>query len=131
MNHEIGGHLWQTFITGLDFVLLPFYLLIVYSIAFAYRNKKYPKKHSYEHPWRKYFAWGFSLKIFGAVFIGLVYEFYYSGGDTSAFFYHAKVINQSITDSPIRWLNLIFRVPDVYDIEYYEYTNQMLWYNNQ
>ncbi|MGZ5192105.1 MAG: hypothetical protein ACXWCZ_13940, partial [Flavisolibacter sp.] len=24
-----------------------------------------------------------------------------------------------------------FRIPDIYDIEYYEYTNQMLWYNNQ
>ena len=71
------------------------------------------------------------LRVVGAIFIGLVYEFYYSGGDTSAFFYHAKVINQSLGDSPVKWINLLLRVPDVYNIDYYEYTNQMLWYNNE
>lgn len=130
MNQEIGGHLWQHFITPFDFVLLPFYLLVVYYIAFRYCNKFYPKRHSSTHPWRKYFIAGFTLKIFGAVFIGLIYEYYYSGGDTSAFFYHAKVINQSLSDSPVKWINLLFHIPNVYDPQYYEYTNQMLWYNS-
>jgi hypothetical protein len=129
MNQEIGGYLWQHFITPFDFVLLPFYLLIVYAIAFRYCNKLYPQKHSHVHPWRKYFIAGFTVKIAGAIFIGLVYEYYYKGGDTSAFFYHAKVINQSFTDSPVKWINLIFHIPDVYDPAYYQYTNQMLWYN--
>lgn len=129
MNQEIGGYLWQHFITPFDFVLLPIYLLVVYAIAFSYCNKLYPRTHARIHPWRKYFIAGFTLKIAGAIFIGLVYEYYYKGGDTSAFFYHAKVINQSLSDSPIKWLNLIFHIPDVNDTAYYQYTNQMLWYN--
>lgn len=130
MNQEISSSLWAHFITAFDYVLLPFFLLIVYYIAYRVCNKKYPKSHSYVHPWRKYFIAGFSLKIFGAIFIGLVYEFYYKGGDTSAFFYHAKVINQSLDDSPLKWLNLIFHTADPYDPDYYEYINQMFWYNS-
>jgi hypothetical protein len=61
----------------------------------------------------------------------MVYEYYYGGGDTSAFYYHAKVINQSLGDNPIKWFNLVMRIPDGYDSEYYEYTNQMMWYKNQ
>lgn len=131
MNPEIGGYVWETFITAFDYILLPFYLIIIYSIAFRHCNKKYPKTHSYTHPWRKYFLTGFTLKIVGSIFIGMVYEYYYSGGDTSAFFYHGGVINQSITDSPIKWFNLMFHIPDGYDVDYYEYTNQMLWYNSE
>lgn len=130
MNQGISASLWAHFITAFDYVLLPFFLLILYYIAFRICNKNYRKTHSYIHPWRKYFIAGFSLKIFGAIFIGLVYEFYYKGGDTSAFFYHAKVINQSLDESPVKWFNLVFHIPDAYDPEYYEYINQMFWYNS-
>lgn len=130
MNQNISSNLWAQVITPFDYVLLPFFLLVIYFIAFRVCNKKYPKTHSYTHPWRKYFLAGLSLKIFGAVFIGLVYEYYYKGGDTSAFFYHGKVINQSLGDSPLKWFNLVFHIPDAYDVEYYHYINQMFWYNS-
>src|SRR4051812_43770362 len=129
-NPEISGQLWSHFITAFDFVLLPFYLLIVYYIALRVCNRLYPQKLYKTHPWRKYFIIGFTLKICGAVFIGLVYEYYYSGGDTSAYFYHAKIINSSLAESPIKWVNLLFRIPDTYDVEYYKYIYQMIWYDN-
>lgn len=127
MNPAINSSFWQHFITPFDYALLPFYILLVYFFAMRICNRYYPTRH----PWRRYFLTGFLLKISGAVFIGLVYEYYYSGGDTSAFFYHAKVINQSLTDSPIKWLNLVFRIPNAYDFDYYPYINQMMWYGNQ
>lgn len=126
MNPGIGGRYWAHFITTFDYILLPLYLLLIYAIAYRYCNKHYP----HGHPWRKYFITGFNLKIIGAIFIGLIYEYYYSGGDTSAFFYHAKVINQSLGDSLIKWFNLLFHIPSGYHIDYFQYTNQMRWYND-
>jgi hypothetical protein len=130
MNDQLTPNLWADFISVFDYILLPFFLLIIYGVAFRACNKKYPKTHSYTHPWRKYFLAGFSLKIFGAIFIGLVYQYYYGGGDTSAFYYHATVINQSLGDSPLKWLNLVFHIPGAYDPEYYQYINQMFWYKS-
>jgi hypothetical protein len=126
MNPNIGSRYWTHFIEIFDFVLLPIYLLLIYAIAYSIRNKNY----STRHPWHKYFITGFSLKIFGAIFIGLIYEYYYHGGDTSAFFYHGKVINQSLSDSVVKWINLLFHIPNAYDIDYYQYINQMRWYGN-
>lgn len=131
MNPSINGSSWASFITSFDYVLLPFYLGLVYFVAFRICNKKYPAGTRKTHPWRKYFLAGFSLKIAGAIFIGLAYEYYYHGGDTSAFMYHAKVINQSFGDSVFKWLNLIFHTASPYDPSYYKYINQMMWYGDK
>jgi hypothetical protein len=131
MHSGIGSHLWTHFITMFDYVLLPFYLLVIYYFALNFCNKWYPRTNFQEHPWRKYFLWGFTLKVAGAIFIGLIYEYYYGGGDTSAFFYHANVINTSFKESPVKWLSLILKIPDMWDPAYYTYTSQLLWYEDK
>lgn len=115
------------FINLLDYLLLPFYLLIIYIIAFIFRERRYPVGH----PWRKYFMPGLSLKIGGAIFIGLIYQYYYGGGDTSEYYRHAQIVNDAFDESTGKWLSLVFRVPSPYDSEYYEYTRQiMAWYES-
>lgn len=126
MNPYIGGRVWADFITLYDYILLPFALMIVYAFAYQFRNKHYPPKH----PWRKFFLPAFTAKIAGGIFIGLIYQYYYSGGDTSAFFYHAKVINQSLGDSFTTWLKLIFHTSDYTQPEVYKYVDQMRWYRD-
>ena len=101
-------------------------LIIVYGIAYRYRNKHYGLKH----PWRKYFIPALSVKIVGAIFIGMIYAYYYKGGDTFEFFRHAKVINSSIAESPVKWLNLLLGIPNRMDGNYYNYFIQMQWYND-
>lgn len=113
------------FITWLDYVLLPFYLGIIYVLAYGYRNRKYPKGH----PWRPYFMPGLSVKIFGALFIGLLYQYYYGEGDTTHYFEHATIINSSFADSPVKWLNLVLRLPDWYNPDYSEYISRLYWYS--
>ena len=108
----------------LDFVLLPFLLAIIYTIAFRIRNKKY----SYKHPLRKYFIPALTIKIFGALFIGLIYAYYYKGGDTYYFFNQAQVLNSALDDSFIKWINLLFHIPSMQDGNYYAYTSRMEWY---
>jgi hypothetical protein len=90
-------------ITALDYILLPFYLLVIYKIAYHYRNKYYPL----DHPFRPYFIPALTAKIAGAIFIGLIYYYYYGGGDTFAYFFHTKIINSTLPDSPSTWLRLI------------------------
>ncbi|RYY70027.1 MAG: hypothetical protein EOO13_07885 [Chitinophagaceae bacterium] len=110
----------------LDYVLLPFVLAIIYLIAYRIRDKKYPPKH----PWRKYFIAGLSVKLFGAVFNGMLHYYYYGFGDTFNFFTHSQIINSALDDSFLKWVNLLFRIPDYYDVNYYHYTSQMRWYTD-
>ena len=90
-----------------DFILTPFFILIFSFIAKKQRDKRYPAGH----PLRPYFMKGLYLKFAGAIFIALVYEYYYGGGDTYHFFYHAKVINSSLDESFTTWFKLIMRKP--------------------
>jgi hypothetical protein len=126
MNPFIDRELWTHFIRLLDYALLPLYLMLVYLIALRIRDRYYP----IGHVWRKFFIIGFNAKIFGAMFIGLIYQYYYKGGDTSVYFFHANVINQSLNESIPKWINLILHIPAPYDINYYNYTSQMMWYKD-
>ena len=90
-------------ITLTDYLLLPFYLWLIYKIAYYLRGKYYPEGHSYH----RYFIPGLTVKIVGAVFIGLIYNYYYDGGDTFNFFYHSQIINSTFSQSPHTWLMLI------------------------
>ncbi|RYD57369.1 MAG: hypothetical protein EOP56_08665 [Sphingobacteriales bacterium] len=112
------------FITFLDYLLLPFVIGVVYMIAIRIRDEKYPPGH----PWRAFFMSGLTVKIMGGIMIGLIYQYYYGGGDTANYFFHARVINSSFTDSPIKWINLVLNIPEWYDGRYTEYTAKMYWY---
>jgi hypothetical protein len=112
------------YLTLLDFVLAPFIAAFIYIIALNFRNKHYPEGH----PWRPYFIPGLAVKMIGALLIGLIYAYYYKGGDTYNYHYHAKIINSAINESFEKWINLIFSIPDKTNIDYYEYTSKMYWY---
>ena len=92
----------------------------------ASENRTYPEGH----PWRPYFIRGLTVKIGGAVFIGLIYQYYYGGGDTANYFHHANVINSAFAESPVKWLNLILHTASWYDGAYGAYTSQMEWYGS-
>lgn len=113
-------------ITLLDYAILPFVLAAIYVIAFRFRNRHYPPGHSY----RPFFITGLTLKITGAIFIGMVYEYYYQGGDTMNFFHDARIINSAFADSPIKWLNLLLRIPNETAVGYYSYISQLYWYTD-
>lgn len=113
------------FITLLDYFLLPFYLGLIYILANVLRNKFYPSGH----PWRKYYLPALHVKIIGAIFIGLIYQYYYGGGDTGYYFYQAKVVNGAILEDPSKGLKLMLHIPKWYDGDYQMYISQMEWYS--
>jgi len=114
------------YLTIWDLVLTPVFLLVLSSIAKRRRDRKYPPGH----PLRKYYMPGLYVKFGGAIFIGLIYQFYYGGGDTFNFFSHAKIINSALGDSFGTWLKLIFHTSTDKAPEIYSYASQLYWYNS-
>ncbi|WP_162555849.1 hypothetical protein [Reichenbachiella versicolor] len=50
---------------------------------------------------RKYFIWGLLAKFIGAISLGLVYQFYYGGGDTFTYHTHGSVwVWKAMMDDP-------------------------------
>lgn len=62
--------------------------------------------------------------------IGMIYQYYYGGGDTANYFYHAQVINSSFSESSTKWINLVTHAPAWYDGEYSMYISRMYWYES-
>lgn len=60
-----------------DILLPPFYLIIAIYYGRIIKNKNLKKNPEYE-----YFLIGLIARIVGAIFLGLIYYFYYGGGDT-------------------------------------------------
>jgi hypothetical protein len=113
-------------ITALDYILLPFYLWLIYKVAYYYRDKFYPEGHEY----RPYFIAGLSAKIAGAIFIALFYYYYYGGGDSFNFFYHSQIINSTFFTAPDTWLRLITHHANARNLTDSMATSQMYWYND-
>ena len=112
------------YITITDFILLPIYLFIVFLCAAYFRNKYYTAGH----PHRRFFIPAFTLKIIGAIFVGIIYQYYYKGGDTLNYWHQTQVINSSMSDSFWTWLRLISGRAEIYDVDVYNYTTQFYWY---
>jgi hypothetical protein len=115
------------YLTIWDLVLTPIYLFILIAIAKNQRDKRY----RVGHPLRKYYLPGLYVKFGGAIFIALVYQFYYGGGDTFNFFHHSQVINSALDDSISNWLDLLFRKSPDLNPQLYKYTSQLEWYNDR
>ena len=114
------------YLTIWDLILTPIYLIVLIAIARRQREKLYPEGH----PLRQYFLPGLYVKLGGAIFIGLIYQFYYGGGDTFHFFYHSKVINSSLDDSLSTWAKLLTRQPVEGNPEIYPFVSVMEWYKD-
>lgn len=86
-----------------DLIVTPFVLLIVYLIAYIVRPRVT------DEVTRKYFIPALTVRILGALAVGFIYQFYYSGGDT--FLYHtngSRIIWEAFTDSPLKGIDLLF-----------------------
>ncbi len=103
-----------------DYLLTPVYLGIIYALAFAIRpavTNKYTKP---------YFILALSLKLLGAIALGVLYHTLYAG-DTNNYFHHASIIYHAFGDSFSAGLHLLTTdgtvTPDISP-----YTSQMNWF---
>jgi hypothetical protein len=104
--------------TWIDLFIAPLYIYLLYICAYLIKPHVTDKKTA------KYFLPGFSVKIIGAIAVGLVYQFYYGGGDTFNFFNHNSIFFEAFLDSPKVWIKLIW-MENRFDPEIYHYTSRM------
>ena len=89
-----------------DLILPPVYLFLILSIAFYIKNK-HKGDISY-----KYYVPGLLIKFTGGIFLGLVYIFYYGGGDTTNYFESAVAMNNLLVQDPSCFFNVMFGKTD-------------------
>ena len=86
-----------------DLFVTPIFLVIVYVVAFLVRPYVTERQNI------RYFIPGLTLKVIGAISVGLIYQFYYGGGDTFTYFHlGSKYIWEAFRDSPYLAFKLIF-----------------------
>lgn len=107
-----------------DFFLGPIYFILIYFIAYSIRNKVVKDKSI-----RGYFIPALTLKLFGAITLGIIYKFYYNGGDTLNYFiYGSQIIWDAFLENPSAGLYMIFGPTCDYDNEYSQYLTKVLYF---
>ncbi len=107
-----------------DILITPVLIILVLVAAYFLRNL------FSDSLTRKYFIPGLSLKIFGAIAIGLIYQFYYEGGDTFTYFnYGSGIIFEAFQESPIKGIKLIFANGE-YHADTFKYASRIVFYRN-
>ena len=103
------------FIFWYDYLLLPFYLIAVFMLMNVYFNRKY----GYNSEVKKYFDWGFRLKVVGCIAIGMIYEYYYLGSFDGRFYFDGgKVLASYWLEYPSQFFPVLFN-----DLNYFNENN--------
>ena len=102
-----------------DFMLTPLYLLLFYAFIFSMRGRLTDRKN------KQYFIRAYSFKVFGAIAVGMIYTYYYGGGDT--ILYNQMAVSESFFESPYIFFKIVFN--DIqYDPDTYEYLRYNIFY---
>ena len=107
-----------------DFIVTPIVVMLIYMVAYFVRLRVT------DSVTRVYFLPALTVKLFGAIAIGLVYQFYYSGGDT--YMYHtfgSRVVWKAFLESPVTGIKLIFS-DGVNQEGIYKYASQIYFFRD-
>jgi len=107
-----------------DLFITPLLLVGIYALAYFIR------------PWvtdpvnRRYFIPALSLKIVGAIALGVIYQFYYGGGDTFTYFnLGSKYVWQAFLDHPVTGIKLIL-AGENYSPDTFQYASKIYTYGD-
>lgn len=106
-----------------DFVITPLYLMVIYLIAYFVRNIVADTNT------KRYFIPALTVKIIGAIAVGLIYQFYYNGGDTFNYFNNSKHIWEAFKDSPSLGMSLILS-NNQYTSANFQYASLMYFFHD-
>ena len=105
----------------IDLAVTPLYLFIVYIVAYTIQGK-------ISDPFSKrIFIPALSIKIFSGIALGLIYQFYYQGGDTLFYFKQSGIIREAFLNDPLVGLKLLLSNGQ-YEAESFTYASQLRWY---
>ena len=102
-----------------DLLITPLVLFIVLLVAWLIRPMVTDRVN------RRYFMPALIAKIIGAIALGMIYQFYYGGGDTFTYFtLGSKYIFEAFMDDPILAIKLIFGSNE-YSSDTYNYASKI------
>jgi hypothetical protein len=112
--------------TPKDFIVTPLLVILILVLSWIVRGKVTDRGTS------KYFYPALLVKMSGAIALGLIYQFYYNGGDTFNYFRSGSYyIWQAFLDSPMKGLSLIFTETGKYTAETYEYASRIIFFDDR
>ncbi len=86
-----------------DLIVTPIVIMIVYIVAY------YVRPYCTDQINRSYFIPALSAKMFGALAVGFIYQFYYSGGDTFTYHTHgSRLLWEAFMESPLEGVRIFF-----------------------
>src|SRR6185295_7822150 len=112
------------FLDSNDYILTPLYLFLILIIALLFRNISL-----YKSPLGKYFMPGLMVKIVGGLGLGLVYGFYYHGGDTFYYYSDSITFNLAIYDNFNLFLKLLLLPAHTFTPLTYDYTKFLTYFH--
>jgi hypothetical protein len=106
-----------------DLIVTPLLLIVVYVVAYFIRPRVTDSITG------RYFFPALTVKILGAIALGFIYQFYYTGGDTYNFHtYGSRQVWLAFTESPQDAFKILFGSTD--QIGLYKYTSKILFYHD-
>jgi hypothetical protein len=108
-----------------DLLLTPFYLAIIYALAYRFRKTNTDKVT------RRYYIPALTVKLIGAVALGLIYQFYYKGGDTYNYFHDSEILWKLTLENPSAGLKLFLSSGKVFLSDTFAYTSRMYFYQDK
>ena len=104
-----------------DLIITPLYLILIYLGAYWYRSR------IKDTVLKKYFIPALTVKIIGAISLGVIYQFYYGFGDTFEYFEQGSIIYDTFYNSPSDGIELIIGSED-FPYSTLKYVKQIRWY---
>ncbi|MBX2895593.1 MAG: hypothetical protein KF763_09120 [Cyclobacteriaceae bacterium] len=106
-----------------DLIVTPLLLIVVYVVAYFVRP------YVTDSLTTRYYFPALTFKIIGAIALGLIYQFYYDGGDTYSYHTHgSRHIWEAFMDSPVRGIKLLWGNESQVDI--YKYSSRIYFFND-
>lgn len=73
----------------------------------------------------------FTVKCAGAVLIGLVYTYYYKGGDTFVLFNDSRILFDALKSHPADYVKMLFGIDSDGHLKEMYFSKMNAWYNNE
>jgi hypothetical protein len=107
-----------------DFIVTPLIILLVYGVAFHLRRR------FTDDTIRRYYFPALTLKLFCAIALGFLYQYYYEGGDTYNFHTHgSRHIWRAFMDDPVIGWRLLTANSE-YSPGVYKYASNIWFYTD-
>ena len=107
-----------------DLIVTPILLIVIAALAYIIRPRVT------DSVTRVYFFPALAVKIFGALCLGLIYQFYYNGGDTYNYHTHgSRHVWEAFMDSPLKGMRLLINDGSNYN-DVYRYASKILFFSD-